>query len=85
MKIKILEDEIYIAATAARVLREHFIKVSLTETVLYVINDAVWSKSPNGDLILIKQLSGRNPELAKKFSSRGTYKIKKRNISTSNN
>lgn len=52
MKIKILEDESYIAATAARVLREHFIKVSLTETVLYVINDAVWSKSPNGDLIL---------------------------------
>lgn len=82
MKIKSLEDESDIADAAAQVLRETFIKVSRTETVLYVENDAVWSKAPNSTPILIKQLSGRNPDLAKKFSSRRTYKIKKRNIST---
>jgi hypothetical protein len=82
MKIKSLKDESDIADAAAQVLRETFIKVSRTETVLYVENDAVWSKASNSTPILIKQLSGRNPELAKKFSSRRTYKIKKRNIST---
>jgi hypothetical protein len=82
MKIKSLEDESDMADAAAQVLRETFIKVSRTETVLYVENDAVWSKAPNSTPILIKQLSGRNPDLAKKFSSRRTYKIKKRNIST---
>lgn len=82
MKIKSLEDESTLAATAARVLRESFIKAARTETVLYVINDALWSKTPNGDPILIKQLSGRNPDLAKKFANGETYKIKKRNIST---
>lgn len=82
MKIKSLKDESDIADAAAQVLRETFIKVSHTETVLYVENDAVWSKASNSTPILIKQLSGRNPELAKKFSSRRTYKIKKRNIST---
>jgi hypothetical protein len=77
MKIKNLEDESDIADTAAKVLRETFIKVSRTETVLYVENDAVWSKAPNGTPVLIKQLSGRNTDLAKKISSRGTYKIKR--------
>ena len=85
MKIKSLEDESDIAAKAARVLSESFIKAARTETVLYVKNDAVWSKAPNGDPILIKQLFGRNPDLAKKFASRGTYKIKKWNISTITN
>lgn len=82
MKIEDLEDESDIADAAAKILRETFIKVSRTEIVLYVENDAVWSKAPNGTPILIKQLSGRSPDLAKKFSSRGTYKIKKRNINT---
>lgn len=47
MKIKSLEDESDIADAAAKVLRETFIKVSRTETGLYVENDAVWSKAPN--------------------------------------
>ena len=82
MKIEDLEDESDIADAAAKILHETFIKVSRTEIVLYVENDAVCSKAPNGTPILIKQLSGRSPDLAKKFSSRGTYKIKKRNINT---
>ena len=77
MKILSIEDEREIAATAAKVLHERFIEAARTETVLYVKNDAVWSKAPNGDPILIKQLFRRNPDLAKKFASRGTYKIKK--------
>lgn len=80
MKIQRLKDESDIAATAAKVLRERFIKAVQTETVLYVQNDAVWRKAPNGVPVLIKQLSGRNPDLAKKFASRGTYKIKKGNF-----
>ncbi|NHC04083.1 hypothetical protein G9F31_09910 [Acinetobacter sp. 187] len=82
MKIQSLEDENDIATAAARVLHESFLKNARTKTVLYVENDAIWSKTPNGDPILIKQLSGRNPNIAKKFSSGGNYKIKKRNIST---
>ena len=84
MKIKSLDEERDIVVVAARVLHESFIKVSRTNPVLYVKNDAVWSKAPNNAPVLIKQLSGRNPDLAKKFASRGTYKIKKRNISASN-
>ncbi|WP_312536630.1 hypothetical protein [Acinetobacter variabilis] len=79
MKVQSEEDERDIAATAAKILNERFIEVARTETVLYVKNDAVWSRSPNGDPVLIKRLFGRNPDLAKKFASRGTYKIKKRN------
>ena len=77
MKIQSIEDEREIATTAAKVLHERFIEAARTETVLYVKNDAVWSKAPNGDPILIKQLFRSNPDLAKKFASRGTYKIKK--------
>lgn len=47
-----------------------------------VENDAIWSKAPNSNLILIKKLSGRNPELSRKTARSGAYKIKKRNIST---
>ena len=73
-----------IAIAAAFVLHDSFIEAACNEKVLYVQNDAVWSKTPNGDPVLIKQLSGRNPDLAKKFASRGTYKIKKRNINATN-
>ena len=66
-----------IATAAALALQKRFIEVAGTRTVLYVKNDAVWSKAPNGDPILIKQLFRSNPDLAKKFASRGTYKIKK--------
>lgn len=72
-------DEHDIATAAAHILRERFITVSLTETVFYVKNDIVWSKAPNDSPVFIKQLSGRNPDLSKKFISRGTFKFKKRN------
>lgn len=67
-----------IAIAAAHVLHECFIEAVKNEKVLYVDNDVLWSKTPNGDPVFIKQLSGRNPDLAKKFASRGTFKIKKR-------
>lgn len=71
-------DEHDIATAGAHILRERFITVSRTETVLYVKNDIVWSKAPNGEPVFVKQLSGRNPDLSKKFINRGTFKIKKR-------
>ena len=40
MKIKSIEDEREIAATAAKVLHERFIEAARTETVLYVKNDS---------------------------------------------
>lgn len=81
MSFNNLDDESDIAAAAAKVLRESFIKEARTNTILYVENDAIWSKAPNSAPVLIKQLSGRNPELAKKITGSGSYKIKKRNIS----
>ena len=82
MKIKSLDNESEIAYAAAKILRESFIKVSCTETVLYVQNDVLWSKVPNCAPVFSKKLAGRNPDLAKKISSGKTYKIKKRTIST---
>ena len=38
-------------------------------------------KELNGHPIVIKHLSGRNPELAQRVASRGTFKIKKRKVS----
>lgn len=73
-------NESDIASDAALVLRENFITVARSETVLYVEADALMSKPPNGEPVLIKRLSGRNPDLAKKFFNRGTYKIKKRKV-----
>ena len=73
-----------IATAAALALQKRFIEVAGTRTVLYVKNDSVWSKAPNSAPVLIKKLSGRNPELAKKFSRRGTYKIKKRGVDSIN-
>lgn len=81
MKIQYIENESNLATVAARVLYECFIETARTETVLYVQNDAVWSKTPNGEPVLIKQLSGRIPQLSKKFALSGSYKIKKRIIS----
>ena len=81
MKIRGIEDERDIANAAARVLHDRFVEAACNEKVLYVQNDAVWSKTPNGEPVLIKQLSGRIPQLSKKFALRGSYKIKKRIIS----
>lgn len=80
MTIEDLVNEREIAHVAALVLQKRFIEVARNETVLYVENDAVMSKTPNSAPVLVKKLSGRNPELAKRFASRGTYKIKKQNI-----
>jgi len=71
-------EEHDIATAAAHILREKFITISLTERTLYVKNDIVWSKAPNDNPVFVKQLSGRNPDLSKKFVSRGTFKFKKR-------
>ncbi|WP_454666069.1 hypothetical protein [Acinetobacter calcoaceticus] len=84
MKFNSFEDESYIASLAAEVLHQSFIENARTNTVLYVENDAIWSKSPNSIPVLIKQLPGRNPDLAKKIVALGTYRIKKRTISPSN-
>lgn len=78
MIIKDPENEREIANVAALVLQKRFIEVAGTRTVLYVENDILWSKAPNSAPVLIKKLCGRNPELAKRFAARGTYKVKKR-------
>ena len=78
MTIENPENEREIAKAAALVLQKRFIEVARTRTVLYVKNDIVWSKSPYSEPVLVKKLSGRNPDLAKRFAGRGTYKIKKR-------
>lgn len=69
-----------IAKAAAYILRESFIKAASTEKVLYVENDILWSKTPHGQPVFIKQLTGRNPSLSKEMTNRRTFKIKKRNI-----
>ena len=78
MTIENRENEREIAKAAALVLQKRFIEVARTRTVLYVKNDIVWSKAPNSEPVLVKKLSRRNPDLAKRFAGRGTYKIKKR-------
>lgn len=78
MTIESPENEREIAKAAALVLQNRFIEVTRTRTVLYVKNDILWSKAPNSEPVLVKKLSGRNPDLAKRFAGRGTYKIKKR-------
>ena len=73
-------NEREIANAAALVLQKRFIEAARNGTVLYVENDALVSKTPNGKPVLIKQLSGRNPDLARQFNGRRTFKIRKRNI-----
>lgn len=78
MTIENPENEHEIAKAAALVLQKRFLEVARTRTVLYVKNDIVWSKAPHSTPVLVKKLSGRHPDLAKRFAGRGTYKIKKR-------
>ena len=73
-------NEREIANAAALVLQKRFIEAARNGTVLYLENDALMSKAPNSAPVLVKKLSGRNPDLAKRFASRGTYKIKKRDV-----
>ena len=73
------DNEVEIATLAGRALREKGIEVAQRETVMYVVNDTIVSKAPNSAApVVIKQLSGRNPELAQRLPRRGTFKIKKR-------
>ena len=73
-------SESEIATAAANILRERFIAVASNDRVLYVENDTLISKAPNGKPIFIKKLSGRNLELSRQFNGRRTFKIKKRNV-----
>ncbi|MHA3060753.1 hypothetical protein ACX1N5_09330 [Acinetobacter sp. ANC 4636] len=79
---KNLTTEHELAMEAARILHEKFIEAASSGKVLYVENDIVWSKTPNNEPVLIKYLSGRDPNLTKKFANQKTFKIKKRNIDT---
>ena len=76
------DDEREIASQAACALRESFITAAQSGSVMYVENDHLMSKTPNRTPIVIKHLSGRNPELAQRVANRGTFKIKKRKINS---
>ena len=76
------DNESGIAAKAANVLRDCFIAAAQRGTVLYVENDNLMSKTPNGVPILVKHLDGRNPDLAYRLAGRRTFKIKKRKINS---
>ena len=76
-------NESDIATAAARVLHESFLEAARNGTVLYVENDALMRKAPNCKPILVKHLSGRNPETAKKFADKKTFKLRKRNVEVS--
>ena len=80
MTHKNVNSERDIALLAAHVLHETFIAASKNETVLYVEDDTLFSKSPNCHPVVIKYLTGRNPEIAKKFTRQGIYKIKKQKM-----
>ena len=75
------DDEREIASQAACALRKSFITAAQSGPVLYVENNSLVSKMPNRTPIVIKHLSGRNPELAQRVASRGTFKIKKCKVS----
>ena len=75
------DDEREIASQAACALRESFITAAQSGPVLYVENNILVRKMPHRTPIVIKHLSGRNPELAQRVASRRTFKIKKRKVS----
>lgn len=75
------DNESVIAAKAANVLRDCFIAAEQSGTVLYVENDNLMSKMPDGVPIVVKHLEGRNPDLSRRFAGCGTFKIKKRKVS----
>lgn len=75
------DEEREIATMAARVLSERFIEAAQNGTVMYVENDNVMRKDPNGVPVIIKRLSGRNPELEKRVADRSrTFKIRKHRV-----
>lgn len=84
MKTRKLTNESDIAKAASDVLRECFINTARSEKVLYVENDILWSKTPLGEPVFIKQLSRQNPSLSKEVIKRGVFKIKKRDVRSCN-
>ena len=74
------DDEKEIALMAGRVLQQAGIEAARKGTVMYVENDTIMSKEPNKPPVVIKQLTGRNPQLAIKIKAGITYKLKKRKI-----
>jgi hypothetical protein len=74
------DNESDIASRAASVFRDCFIAAAQSGTVLYVENDNLVSKAPNGVPIVIKRLCGRNPDLAQRLEGCRTFKIKKRKV-----
>lgn len=69
-----------IAKAAAYILRESFIKAARSGKVLYVENDILWSKTPHGQPVFIKKLSGRNPIFSRGILLIAEHlKLKKRN------
>jgi len=67
-----------IAQAAAYILRESFIEAASNGKVLYVENGILWSKTPDGQPVFFKNLTGRNPNLSKTITDRRIFKIKKR-------
>jgi hypothetical protein len=76
------DNESDIASRAASVFRDCFIAAARSGTVLYVENDNLVSKAPNGVPVVIKRLCGRNPDLAQRLAGCRTFKIKKRKINS---
>lgn len=74
------DEERDIATIAAHVLRESFIEAAQSGIVMYVENDYLMRKDPNGIPVVIRRLSGRNPDLGKRVADRRTFKIRKRRV-----
>lgn len=74
-----------IAQAAAYILRESFIKAASSGKVLYIENDILWSKTPDGQPVFIKRLTGRDPNLSKRITNHRIFKIKKRHSETIKN
>lgn len=78
MPVQNSRSEHHLGTMAARILQVRFIEALKSETVLYVENDCLFSKSPNSKPVLLKHLSGRNPNLSKMFDRQNTYKLKRK-------
>lgn len=72
------DNERAIANQAAKALNDKSLEAARNGRVFYVKNDMLMTRSPDSEPVVIKYLSGRNPEIAKKFDRNKTYKIKKR-------
>lgn len=77
-RYSVIESEKDIAKKAGTILSERFRAVQANHSVMYVVNDTVVRKSANSIPVVVKSLSGRNPEFATKISRRGTFRLRKR-------